>query len=760
MNRNYLFILICLTCVSCGVKRRLPAGEKLYDGAKVIVELAPGIKGSEASFRKKLEGIAKPKKNKMFLGKPNRVWWWYTIGEPKKEKSFKAWLRNKIGQPPVLSSNINPATNALNLQAYLHNHGHFNSTVTGDTISTGYKIKAIYHVKVERPYMIGTTSWQLDSSKLSKDLALLSTEETVLKKGEQYDIDNIKAEAERVNTFLKDKGYYYFKTEDVIAYVDTNQQNYTTSIYLGIQPQTPLRNRTAYHINKVIAVNNQTGRSIPDTTIYDYTEKEGVIVIDSARQFKPGIFATAITVRPGNLYSLPEQNKTIARMNGLGAFKFIKTEFKPGTGIDNKALLDVFYFTNPYPKKRIQLELGGFMRTNNYSGGEVGLNWRNRNIFRGAELLSVKLTTSFEISVSDSLQHNNAWRLGAETSLTYPKLLFPGFKGKRSTLIPKTRFLASYDWIRRTDLYTEYYTHFRYEFNWADTSTREHRLTPVSITFYRSGNFTEDFFDRRSRDEKLEYTVPPSVIPSTSYRYAVRKTSFNKKNSFNLQTGFETSGFILGLVLGNNGYYSTKIFNSYFMQFVKADVDFRYARKLGEQSFLVSRIIIGASYPYGNSPFLPFSRHFIIGGANSLRGFAPRHLGPGSAVATETQQSTFPSIGGDYKLELNSEYRFKLLGQLKGALFVDAGNIWMKDTLLFTPKGQLTKDFIKEIAIDAGLGVRLDVKILIIRLDLGIPFYKPWLPEGDRWTFSDFDFGSSLWRKDNLVWNLAIGYPF
>ena len=196
------------------------------------------------------------------------------------------------------------------------------------------------------------------------------------------------------------------------------------------------------------------------------------------------------------------------------------------------------------------------------------------------------------------------------------------------------------------------------------------------------------------------------------------------------------------------------------MQFVKADVDFRYARKLGEQSFLVSRIIIGASYPYGNSPFLPFSRHFIIGGANSLRGFAPRHLGPGSAVATETQQSTFPSIGGDYKLELNSEYRFKLLGQLKGALFVDAGNIWMKDTLLFTPKGQLTKDFIKEIAIDAGLGVRLDVKILIIRLDLGIPFYKPWLPEGDRWTFSDVDFGSSLWRKDNLVWNLAIGYPF
>ena len=269
MNRYYLIILICITCISCGVKRRLPAGERLYDGAKVIVELAPEVKGSEVSFRKKLAGITKPKKNKMFFGKPNRVWWWYVLGEPKKEKSFKAWLRDKIGQPPVLSSNLNPATNAVNMQAYLQNLGYFNSTVTGDTISSGHKIKAVYHVKVERPYLIDKTAWRLDSSKLSKDLVLISPDETVLKKGEQYNIDNIKKEAERINNFLKEKGYYYFKSEDVIAYVDTNQQNYTTAVYLGIQPQTPLRNRTAYNINKVIAMNNQSGRTIPDTTILD-----------------------------------------------------------------------------------------------------------------------------------------------------------------------------------------------------------------------------------------------------------------------------------------------------------------------------------------------------------------------------------------------------------------------------------------------------------------------------------------------------------
>lgn len=760
MTRHYLMISLCIACISCGVKRHLPAGEKLYDGAEIVVELAPEVKGSSSSFRKKLAGITKPKKNKMFLGRPNKVWWWYFIGESKKEKSFKAWLRGKLGQEPVLSSNIDPVKNASNLQAYLQNHGHFNSQVTGDTISKGHKIKAVYHVKVERAYTIATRAWRLDSSRLSKDLELLPPDESVLKKGEQYDVDNIKAEAERINSFLKGKGYYYFKSEDVVAYVDTNQLNYTTSIYLGVQPQTSARNRTAYSVNKVIAVNNQSGRTMPDTTLHAYTESQGIIIVDSARQFKPGIFTKAITVKPGNLYSQPEQNKTIARLNGLGAFKFIKTEFRPVTSGNNKALLDILYFTNPYPKKRVQLEFGGFMRTNNYSGGEVGLNWRNRNIFRGAELLSIKLTSSFEISVSDSLRNNNAVRLGAETSLTFPKILFPGFTGKRLDLIPKTRLITSYDWIRRTDLYTENYTHFRYELNWSDTATREYRFTPVSITFYQAGNFTEDFFDRRSTDSTLEYTVPPSLIPSTSFRYAVRKNSANKRNIYNLFTGIETSGFVIGLIKGNDGYYSTKIFNSYFMQFLKADVEFRYAHKLSEETFFVNRIIIGASYPYGNSPFLPFSRHFVIGGANSLRGFAPRHLGPGSAQATEAQQSTYPSIGGDYKLELNSEFRFKLAGLLKGALFIDAGNIWMKDSILYTPKGMLTKDFIKEIALDAGVGVRLDVKILIIRLDLGIPFYKPWLPEGDRWTFNDFKPGSSIWRKDNLVWNLAIGYPF
>jgi outer membrane protein assembly factor BamA len=339
-------------------------------------------------------------------------------------------------------------------------------------------------------------------------------------------------------------------------------------------------------------------------------------------------------------------------------------------------------------------------------------------------------------------------------------MLIP-FKPRRSfAYFPQTRFPLSYDWVRHQNLYTEHYFHLRYELNWSDTVTKEYRLTPLSFTVTNTANFTNNFHSRQATDPKLEYVLPTIIIPATGFQYIVTNTSANKKNVFRLHTGVELAGTVLGLIKGNNGYFSTKIGDSYFMQYIKAAIDYRYYRRLSQDVHWVNRLIIGTSYPYGNSPFLPFSRQYIIGGANSLRGFIPRHLGPGSAQATELQQSTFPQIGGDYKLELNTELRFPLGGRFKSAVFLDAGNIWMKDSILYKKQGQLSKDFYKQIAIDAGLGLRIDVSIIIIRLDLALPFYKPWFPEGQRWTFKDFDPGDPDWRKENLIWNFALGYPF
>ena len=764
MNQLYrhstILCIIILYC-SCSVKRYLPAGEKLYNGAKVKVELATEIKARESSFGKKLAGITTPDRNRMFLGSPNRVWWWYVIGKPKKEKGFKAWLRKKLGEAPVFMSDVNLALNAENIEAYLANHGHFNSKATGDTIISGYKGKAVYHATVERPYMIASMGWRLDTSGLSKAIVGLPLEDSVLKKGDQYDVDKIKAEANRITTWLKNRGYYYFKPEDIITYVDTNHNNYTASLHFGIQAETPHRDKVPFTINKIFAVVADAGlQTFPDSLLHALPEQHGIYIMDSARNFKPRLFPRAISLQTGSLYSLPEQNKSLSRLNSYGTFKFIRSDFKRVGNDNNDNLLNAYYYTTAFQKKKLQFELGGFARSNNYMGAELSATWKHRNLFRGAEILAIKATSSFEVAVNDSLQQNNNWRVGGEVSLLIPKFLAPGFKGTRFAYIPKTRFLVSYDWLRKQELYSQYYLHFRYELNWSDTITKDYRLVPLSLTFYRTDEATDLFQAISDTSQTLSYPIPANFIPSTSFHYRVTNISGNKRNIFNWYTSIETAGTLFGLIKGNDGPFTTKFGNAYLSQFVRAEIDFRYTRKLGNDLFWANRFLIGASYPYGNSLFLPFPRQFIIGGANSLRGFVPRDLGPGSTTATELQQSTYPQIGGDYKLEMNTEFRFPFIRRLKGAVFIDAGNIWMKDTLLYGPAGKLSKEFIKEIAIDGGLGIRLDVSLLILRVDLGMPFYKPWLPEGDRWVFREISLGNKDWRKENLVVNVAIGYPF
>jgi len=754
-------VLITIICYSCGVKRYIPAEKKLYYGPEIKVERAAGVKEKNSHFKNKLAAITSPERNKMLFGAPYKVWWWYVIGKPKKEKGFKVWLRKKFGEEPVFEEKINHHYNAKNIEGWLANYGYFHSTATGDTVSKGYKIKAIYKVKVERPYAISKIAWRLDSSKLSRDIVRLPIGEKSIKPGDQYNSDKIKAEAARITTKLKEFGYYYMKTDDILAYVDTNNNNHTVSLAYGIKPEAPAIDRVPYKINRVAVVVEKTFlQELPDVSSEFVEKREDIIIVDSTKKLRASIFPRAMTFRPGSLYSLPEQNKTLTRLNSYGVFRFIKTEFRRTDTSTQKDLLDVTYYTNLQKRKKLEFELGGFFRSNNYSGIQTSIGWRHKNLFRGAEVLQLKATGSLEIGVNDSLVTNNNWRLGGETSLTIPKFIAPWVMGRRFNYIPKTKIVLSYDWVRRQELYTQNYSHIRYEWIWSDTITKSYTLTPISLTYYQSSDFTDSFFTQSTIDDKVYYTVPPSLIPAMGFQYQLNNVTSLKKNIFNLYAAIEISGNMLGLIKGNNGYYSTKVGNAYFMQFVRTEIDFRYTRKLNTDLFLANRIIVGASYPYGNSPFLPFSRQFIIGGANSLRGFLPRRIGPGSTKATANQQTIFPQVGGDYKLELNTELRFPIAGILKGATFIDAGNFWMKDTVLYTPKGKLTKDFIKEIALDVGIGLRLDVTILVLRLDLGIPLYKPFLELGERWVINDMRFGNPDWRKENLVLNLAIGYPF
>ena len=283
---------------------------------------------------------------------------------------------------------------------------------------------------------------------------------------------------------------------------------------------------------------------------------------------------------------------------------------------------------------------------------------------------------------------------------------------------------------------------------------------PLSITYNNATRFSPEYLEKINKFSVLSYAILPEVIAGSAYNFSFNTNNPREKNIFFFNGQVDVAGNVAGLITKPKQPFSEKIAGAYFAQYFKSDAELRYSRKLATDVYWSNRLNIGIGIPYGNSSYLPFTRQFVIGGSNSLRGFVPRQLGPGRVLTTPEQQITYPQIGGDYKLEVQTELRFPLISKLRGALFIDAGNIWSKNSLIFGEDARLTRQFLKDIAVDGGVGIRLDINVLIIRLDVGIPVRKPWLPRGSEWVIDQISFGSSSWRKDNIVFNIGIGYPF
>jgi outer membrane protein insertion porin family len=763
MGRRYTYILLLIIFItSCNVRKMLPPGEKLYNGASITVQKEDGVKASSRSLRKQLQGISVPKKNKMILGVPYKVWWWYKIGEPKQQKGFKYWLRNRLGEEPVLSSRVRPAENAANMKAYLQNEGYFESSVRGDSTIKGYKLKAFYKARVTHPYSYSKIEWRADSGQLYQDIRIIEgNTSSLLRPGDRFSLGKIKTERDRIDQQLKLKGYYYFNPEYIRAFADTNYNDHTLALYLTIRPTAPPRAWFPQRIENIIVFPNYTLiNPPPDTSLANLKPIDGIFVRDTVRRFKPSLFSENITYRAGDLYNLTEQNKTLNRFINLGTFRFVKNRYEPGSGSDSAGKLNVYYYLTPTRQKNIQVEVGGFSKSNSFTGGQVNLNWRHRNLFKKAENFLVKTYGAFEVSLSDSLEKNNNWRAGAELSLILPRFYLPFRVSGKPSYPPRTRILLGYEWLRRQQLYSKNFFRLQYELNWKESVSKEHTIAPVSIIYNDTRNVSETFTSVLAANPSLRYVNFPEIIASSFYNYLGASVFSNGRNIYYLSGDAEIAGNILGLFRKAEEPFSSKIYNAYFAQYAKLNIEVRYTRKLDEDLYWANRVIVGAGFPYGNSAFLPFSKQFIIGGAKSLRGFRPRAIGPGAARATAIQQAYLPQVGGDYKLEMNTELRIPISKRIKTAVFVDAGNIWTKDSTLYGPAAEFSKDFMKELAINTGVGLRLDLGILIFCFDLGFPLSKPWLPQGERWVGNNIQFGQPEWRRDNLVFNIAIGYPF
>ncbi|MEO6314788.1 MAG: BamA/TamA family outer membrane protein, partial [Chitinophagaceae bacterium] len=303
-----------------------------------------------------------------------------------------------------------------------------------------------------------------------------------------------------------------------------------------------------------------------------------------------------------------------------------------------------------------------------------------------------------------------------------------------------------------------------YGYTWKENTRKEHQLNPISINYVQPVNVTEVYRAAIDTNPTLQKAIDKQFILGSTYSYTYNPlTGDGPPSGIFFNGNVDLSGNIAGLVSGANikNGKTVSIFNAQFSQYVKADIDLRYYVKSGTNSVWASRLLAGVGYPYGNSSSLPFIRQFFIGGNNSIRAFRSRSLGPGTYLASKDSITRFfPDQSGDIKLEINTEYRAKLFSVINGAIFVDAGNIWLYNKDPQKPGAEFTGQFLKQLAVGTGVGLRADVSFLVLRLDVAFPLRKPWLPDGQQWVIQQIDLGNGTWRKDNLILNIAIGYPF
>lgn len=761
--------IIFLILASCNTTKLVPKGDALYTGATVKVEDSTLSKKEKNQVVDQTEHLPRPKPNFKFLGIPIKLFFYNLAGNPEKKGFIRKFLR-KLGEPPVLLSTINLDYNVKVLQNYQENIGYFHAGVSGDTTVKNKKAHATYTLEPGPQYTIKEVNFVTDSSSIGS--AIQDTKEgSILHPGDPFNLEVVKGERSRIDALLKEKGYYYFSPDVLILDADSTIGDQKVNMYLRIKDATPPVAKKPYIIDDVfIYPNYRLNGNREDTSHVRAENYKGYFIVDPRNKFKAKLFPRILRFDSGDVYSRKDHNLTLNRLINLDVFKFVNNRFELSPNSDqDTGRLNTFYYLTPLPKKSLKAEISGVTKSNNYVGSIVTFTFRNRNTFRAAEHLDIHANVGSEVQYSGTQGGFNTYRFGGGVTFGIPKFVVPFFRfNTTSAYVPKTKIDLSYDVLNRRKLYTLNSFLAELGYIWKPSITKQHEFNPISINYVRALNVTQLYLDSLQKDFALQHAIDTQFIIGSNYSFTWDPLTNNPKGSGFYFNGIaDLSGNIAGLVTPKDAGGKKRIAGAPISQYAKLQSDLRYYFAFSDKMRLANRVIIGAGIPYGNSQQLPFVKQFFIGGNNSIRAFRSRSIGPGTYRDSRYDSSLFlPDQSGDIKLELNTELRLKINEILEGAVFVDAGNIWLynkEDSVNYTkprPGVAFTKDFMKELAVGAGLGIRLNLQILLLRIDFAMPLRKPYLPAGQRWVLNEINFGDKEWRRQNIVLNLAIGYPF
>lgn len=749
-----LSIIIVIT-QSCAVKKYIPEGELLYTGAEIEIK-ADSLVENPKSLEPILEAIITPEPNSKFLGMRPGLHFYYKV-QKEKPGFINRWLFKQFGEEPVYQSDVEAYEVEDVLVNKLENNGFFYSRATSDFIEDKNTKEAsvVYSITVPTPYKIET--YQVDSlpSPIYEDIKY-AVEKLNFKKGTRFDLEGMKTERQRIDAHLKNKGYYNFNSDFLIFEADSNQyDNKSVDLYLKLKSEVPEKAIVPYRLGKV---NIYPDYELPkDSKVFDSERYNEKTYVQDPKFFRPDRLDPFITLNEGELYNPLNSKNTARRLSTIGAYKFVNIQYKETDSIanDGLGLLDANIYLSPLNKRAVRAEIQAVTKSNNFAGPALVLTYSNRNLFKGGETLNISTKAAYETQIAGKNQAGlSSLELGAEAELIFPRVLFPikisdnYFK----YAIPKTKTSIGFDYLNRSELYTLLSANARFGYVWDASRYVTHTINPISTNYTRLSNTTEEFQAILDDNPFLKSSFDQEFISGLTYSFTYNElVNSSKTHQFYANFNFDVAGNTISLLGKEKEAGEPKqIFGLEYAQYAKADIDLHYHFNFGKDQKIATRLFAGYGLAYGNSEILPYTKQYFSGGPYSVRAFRIRSLGPGTYSNSGTEDETFFDQTGNIRLEANIEYRFPIFGFFKGAVFADAGNVWNSKENPSLPGGEFSSDFLSELGMGAGFGLRVDVQGFVIRLDLAAPFHDPGEEKGERLDF----------KLDEPILNFAIGYPF
>ena len=773
--KNYilyvLFTLFGLTAglfSGCSTTKNLPEGAVLYTGIKEIeITNQDKTNAGQLALEEVEAALAYPPNNALLGSSSLRIplpfGLWIYNAFVNKEGKFGKWVFKKLAAKPVLISTVNPEVRIKVANNLLTEYGYFNGGTNFEVIPDAKnkrKAKLSYQIDMNHPYTLDSILY-VQMHNQADSLIETIRNSRLLHRGDNFNVVQLQTERERITDLLRDNGYYYFRPEFITYQADTLLN--PGKVALRVTPKNDLP-QPALHPWKLgdISIWLNGYKNEPPTDSITY--KDVTIHYQGKLRVRPKAIYNRLYFKSGQSYNQRLQEKTQTALARLGIFRYTEMQYAPRDSSVDQDTLDLRINTVYDLPLDGELELNVTAKSNDQIGPGAIFSVNKRNIFGGGETFGVKLRGSYEWQTGNKLDASsskiNSYDLGLSTTLTFPRVLFPTLKSRDMNFPATTTFRLYADQMNRARFFKLLAFGGQASYDFQPSPTSHHTLSPFKLTYNLLQRTTAEFDSIAGENKALMKSLQDQFIPSMSYTYTYDDSPIKTKRN---HIWFEGSIMQSGLLI-NSLYAATgKKFNEEgkrwlgnpFAQFIKGSAEFRYSYLLGDKQRLVGRIMAGAIYSYGNARTAPYNEQFYIGGANSIRAFTIRSIGPGRFYQTSVDnQYAYIDRTGDLKFEANLEYRFPILGNLHGATFLDSGNIWLIRNDQDRRGGQISaKHFFKDLALGTGFGIRYDLTFLVIRFDVGIGLHLPY-DTGKKGYYNIPKF------KDGMGYHFAIGYPF